>query len=194
MFQDSQAVFDLLHDTDKIMNLEFMVNDQEGSRNPAKWISPLNYRGCVTIHTREHPLAMNYIADDKSSILVKLDTDGPLYRCLADIERKVKHANAPFTESTNDLINYPDPGSSYSPSLKLKTAYTVWLDEGGNEITQEQALCRKGQLLSYVLTVSKLNGFRNKWYFSVMLKSAKVGKAPPSAGGGGGTSSYMELL
>ena len=118
---------------------------------------------------------------------------------LAGIEAKVKHANAPHTETTTDLISYPEPGSSYQPSLKLKTAYTVWLGEDGQEITKEQALSQRRTLLSYVLAVSKLNHFRNKWYFGIVLKSAKVSDAAvPSGGAGGGQSrqpaTYVDLL
>jgi hypothetical protein len=196
MTSHQTAIFNLSTDMDQLMTLEFTVSDHVGARNPSKWISPVGFRGSACVFSREHPLAMNYISDDKSSLLCRLDPDGDLYRVLADWEAKVKHANAPHTATTSDLVNYPEPGSSYPPSVKLKTAYTTWVDEAGNSITQEQALSERRSLLSYVIAVSKLNFFRNKHYFSCVLKSAKVGDAPSGmdAGMSGGGVDYTGYL
>ena len=195
MIRQQTAIFNLTSDLDKLMGLEFTVNEHVGARNPSKWISPVGFRGSACLFTREHPLTMNYISDDKSSVLCRLDPEGDLYKVLTDWEGKVKHANAPHTATTNDLVNYPEPGSSYPPSIKFKTGCTSWVDEDGKPITQAEALAERRDVLSYVITVNKLNSFRNKWYFACVLKSAKVGRAPTSGGGsGGGGVDYTELL
>ena len=198
MTSQQNAIFNLATDVDQLVGLEFTTNEHVGARNPSKWISPVGFRGSACLFSREHPLSMNYISDDKSSILCRLDGDGYLYRVLTDWEAKVKHANAPHTATTNDLVSYPEPGSTYPPSIKLKTAYTEWVDESGNAITQEEALSQRREVLSYVIAVNKLNFFRNKWYFACVLKSAKVGSAPSgmgaTMGGGGGSVDYTGYL
>ena len=113
MTSHQTAIFNLSTDMDQLMTLEFTTSEHVGARNPSKWISPVGFRGSACVFSREHPLAMNYISDDKSSLLSRLDPDGDLYRVLADWEAKVNHANAPHTATTNELVNYPEPGSSY---------------------------------------------------------------------------------
>ena len=164
------------------------------------WISPEGYRGVCTLFSREQPLSINYIADDKSSLMVRLDADTALYKVLTSIEAKVK-AVSPDPSVTNDMISRPDEGSRYSPSCKLKCGFTKWYDQDGEPLTKEIALSTKRRLLSYVIQVYRLNKFRNRFYFAVVLKSAKVGPPEGSRGGGhahaGGdesSSDFSELL
>jgi hypothetical protein len=117
---------------------------------------------------------------------VQLSDQSALYEVLVDIENKVKDANAPHQAISNDLINYAEQDSGYMPSLKLKTEYTKFVDENGNAISRDVALAQRRPILSFVITVSKLNFFRGKWYFACVLKSAKVSMAPPLATAGGG--------
>ena len=128
---------------------------------------------------------MNYIADDKKSILIQLNDQTELYEILADMENKTKAANAPHQAITNDLINYAEQDSGYMPSLKLKTEYTRFVDENGDAVSNEAALSERRTILSFVVTVNKLNFFRGKWYFACVLKSAKVSMAPPAHAGAG---------
>jgi hypothetical protein len=188
------CVLNVQSDRETIDGLQFSCDEYTPT---SWWISPQGYRGTCTLFTRKQPLSVNYIADDKSSLMVRLDTDTALYEVLTTIEAKVKAAS-PDPSTTNDLISHPDEGSKYSPSFKLKCAYTQWHDADGKSITKDQALSTRGRLLSYVVQIYRLNKFRGRYYFAVVLKSAKVG--PPvktrsgGGGGGGGATDYSELL
>ena len=180
------AIFNLTSQKTEILNLQYAVNPHIGARNESKWIGALGYRGSVIVFDREQELRMNYIADDKKSILIQLNDQTELYEILADMENKTKAANAPHQAITNDLINYAEQDSGYMPSLKLKTEYTRFVDENGDAVSNEAALSERRTILSFVITVNKLNFFRGKWYFACVLKSAKVSMAPPDHGAGAG--------
>ena len=180
------AIFNLTSQKADILNLQYAVNPHVGARNESKWIGALGFRGSVIVFDREQEnLRMNYVADDHKSILVQLSDQSALYEVLVDIENKVKDANAPHQAISNDLISYPEQDSGYMPSLKLKTEYAKFVDENGNAISRDVALAQRRPILSFVLTVNKLNFFRGKWYFACVLKSAKVLMAPPPAAAGG---------
>ena len=180
------AIFNLTSQKTEILNLQYAVNSHIGARNESKWIGALGYRGSVILFDREQELRMNYVADDKKSILVQLNDQSALFEILADMENKTKAANAPHQAITNDLINYAEQDSGYMPSLKLKTEYTRFVDENGDAVSNEAALSERRTILSFVISVNKLNFFRGKWFFACILKSAKVSMAPPAYGAGPG--------
>jgi hypothetical protein len=186
MAHAAPAIFHLTSQKADILNLQYAVNSHIGARNEGKWIGALGFRGSVIVFDREQVLRMNYVADDKKSILVQLNDQSALFEILADMENKIKAANAPHQAISNDLISYPDQDSGYMSSLKLKTEYTKFVDENGNAISNAMALSERRSILSFVLTVNKLNFFRGKWYFACILKSSKVSMAPPPAAAGGG--------
>ena len=176
------AIYDLDADEQTIRDLVFACNTHSDT---SVWISPQNHRGTLTLHSKTHPLSMNYVADDRNSVLVKLD-DPVLKSVLEFVEAAVK-AVAPDADKTNDLINR-DASGKYADSLKLKTAYTQFVCAETNErLTAAEALSsRRNRICSWVLQVYRLNFFRGTWYFSVMLKSAKVSRAAGSPDQGAG--------
>ena len=179
------AILNLTTQKDDILNLQYGLAVHHGARNQSKWVGVLGHSGSVIVFDRDQQLRMNYVSDDRKSILIQLDDQSTLYEVLADMETKVKAANAPHQDITNDLINYAEEGSGYMPSLKLKTEFTRWVDEHGDALTADTALSERRTILSFVVTVNKLNFFRGKWYFACVLKSAKVSMAPPAHAGAG---------
>jgi hypothetical protein len=176
MAQYPPATYHLDDDEQTIRGLEFKCNPHS---DKSMWISPVGHRGVLTMHTKTHPLLINYIADDRKSILIPLD-DPTLRGVLEGVETKVI-AQAPAPDMTQPLINR-DAAGKYTDSLKLKTQYTAFFcADSGEALTAEEALgSRRNRLTSWVLSVYRLNEFRGKWYFSVVLRSAKVSRAAES--------------
>jgi hypothetical protein len=167
------AQYDLDTDKEKILALEYKVNTHSDT---SMWISPVGHRGTLSLFTKHHPLRAAFVADDKASILVKLD-DPSLMAIMQDIEGKVT-ACSPDPSHTSPLINR-DASGRYPPSLKLKTRYTQWVDANTNEsLTLDEALSnRRVRITSWCITVYRLNQFRGTWYYAVNLSSAKVSRA-----------------
>ena len=142
------AILNLTTQKDNILNLQYGLAVHHGARNESKWIGALGHSGSVIVFDREQQLRMNYVSDDRKSILIQLDDQSSLYEVLADVETKVKIANAPHQDITNDLINHAEEGSGYMPSIKLKTEYTRFVDENGDAISNETALSERRTILS----------------------------------------------
>ena len=177
------AVYHLDNDETTIRDLIFECKPHR--TNPkSRWISPQVHNGVLTLHTKLHPLVINYIADDRKSLLVRLD-DPLLHSILVEVEAKVKAAS-PAPVTTQTLINY-DTSERYPDSLKLKCAFTKWIDANtGEEIDVGAALSSKrNRITSWVLQVYRLNEYKGKWYFAIMLHSAKVSRAAEESELGG---------
>jgi hypothetical protein len=179
-----QAFFNLDDDEDKIRAMQFTCDVVKGS-DTALWISPVDHSGTLTMYTKSHPLQMNFIADDRNSLFVRLD-DPLLKGILEEVESKVM-AVAPQPEQTNGLISR-DASGRYGDTLKLKCRYTQWVDATtGDKMSAEEALSsKKNRITSWVIQVYRLNSFRGRWYYAVNVISAKVSRAsespPPAAG------------
>jgi hypothetical protein len=178
-----QAFFNLDDDEDKIRAMQFTCDVVTGS-DTALWISPVDHSGTLTMYTKSHPLQMNFIADDRNSLFVRLD-DPLLKGILEEVESKVM-AVAPQPEQTNGLISR-DASGRYGDTLKLKCRYTQWVDATtGDKMSAEEALSsKKNRITSWVIQVYRLNSFRGRWYYAVNVISAKVSRAsesPPVAG------------
>jgi hypothetical protein len=178
MAQYPPARFDLDDDEASIRDLQFTCNRHSDT---SQWLSPVGHKGTLKICSKTHPLQMNYIAQDRGSMLVRLN-DELLHSVLTQIENKAKKAS-PMPALTMALINKDETGR-YCDSLKLKCAYTQWVDaETGDKMSAEDALSSKGnRLTSWCIDVYRLNCFRGKWYFSVLLRSAKVASGASQAG------------
>ena len=170
------ATYHLDNDEQTVRDLTFACNPHS---DKSQWISPQGHSGVLTLYTKQHPLAINYIADDCKSLLVRLD-DPLLHSVLVEVEAKVKAAS-PAPAATQSLINY-DTSERYPDSLKLKCAFTTWIDANtGEKIDAGEALSSKrNRITSWVLQVYRLNEYKGRWYFATMLKSAKVSRAEAS--------------
>jgi hypothetical protein len=115
-------------DVDKAMSVKLCAGRHE--RPTIKYVSPLGFRGSVTLHSSETPLPVNYITPNQSSIIVRLDESTPAYKVFMSIEEKVQGI---VPERVDGLIT---PGvDGLGPTMKLKdTQYTVWKNEEGGFI------------------------------------------------------------
>lgn len=190
MAQYPLALYDLDADAQTIRDLAFTCDPHSDT---SQWISPKGHSGTLTILSKTHPLQINYVADDRNSVLVKLD-DPVLKGVLETVEASVK-AVAPDATNTKDLI-HRDASGRYADSLKLKTGYTQFVCADTNEpLTAAEALSsRRNRICTWVLQVYRLNLFRGTWYFSVLLKSAKVSRAADSPEHGKRDDDYTKYL
>lgn len=168
------AFFELDADEKAIRALQFTTSPANAGKN--LWISPVGHKGTLKIHSKLHPLLINYIADDRGSLIIRLD-DPLLHSVLTEIETKVTAA-APKPGDVDPLVKR-DASGRYPDSFKIKVAYTQWVCANtGEKMSAEEALSSKrNRITSWVLDVYKLNLFRTRAYFGVCLRSAKVSRA-----------------
>lgn len=140
--------------------MQFTCDAVKGSTTSV-WISPVGYSGTLTMYTKNHLLQMNFIADDRNSLFVRLD-DLLLKSILEEVEGKVAVV-APKPDQPQDLISR-DASGRLGDTLKLKCRYTQWVEANtGDKMSAEEALsCKKNRITSWVLQVYRLNEFRNR--------------------------------
>jgi hypothetical protein len=189
MPQYPRAEYHLDNDEAKIRSLQFTCDPHS---DKSRWISPAQHKGTLVMHTANHPLVVNYIADDRKSILVRLD-DQLLHSILSEVETKVLAAS-PNPQATQPLIQHDESGK-YPDSLKLKCAFTNWVDANTGEPMEEALASRNISLTSWCINVYRLNEFRGRWYFGVNLLAAKVSRAEPTANtNNGGREDFTRFL